>query len=158
MSYINTAKEYRRNLVKKLLDQGKTDQEISYLSEYSESWIRKLRTQHTQTSKDISLLHKPGGSKCRLSAENFEQLRQVLEKGSEAYGLEGSFWDRKRIKYVIEKEFSVIYDVEHISDIVARINFTLQKPEKKDYRQSAEKIKIWEEETLPEIKKSRIRC
>ncbi len=157
MNYINSSKAYRRNLVVKLIEQGKSDSEIAYLSEYSESWIRQLRTKHEKGEESITILHKPGGSVCRLSASNLEQLQQILEKGAEAYGLEGAFWDRKRIKYVIEQEFSVIYDIEHISDIAAKINFTLQKPVKKDFRQSAEKVKTWTETTLPEIKKSIVR-
>ena len=157
MNYINSSKSYRRNLVVKLIEQGKSDSEIAYLSEYSESWIRQLRTKYEKGEESITILHKPGGSVCRLSASNLEQLQQILEKGAEAYGLEGAFWDRKRIKYVIEQEFSVIYDIEHISDIAAKINFTLQKPVKKDLRQSAEKVKTWTETTLPEIKKSIVR-
>lgn len=157
MIYVNSSKEYRRNLVAKLFAQGKSDTEISYLSEYSESWVRQLRTKHEKSEGSIKILHKPGGSVCRLSSSNFAELRQILEKGAEAYGLEGAFWDRKRIKYVIEQEFSVFYDIEHISDIAAKINFTLQKPVKKDFRQSAEKVKTWTETTLPDIKKSFVR-
>jgi transposase len=157
MIYVNLNKEYRRQLVKKLFEQGKNDKEIAYLSDYSESWVRQLRLKHEKSEVSITTLHKPGGSVCRLSTSNFDQLRQILEKGAEAYGLEGAFWDRKRIKYVIEQEFSVFYDIEHISDIVTKINFTLQKPVKKDFRQSDEKVKIWIETTLPDIKKSFVR-
>ncbi len=157
MLYVNSSKKYRRELVQKLLDQGKSDQEIAYLSDYSESWVRQLRAKHEKSETSITILHKPGGSVCRLSPSNFEQLRQILEKGAEEYGLEGAFWDRKRIKYVIEQEFSVSYDIEHISDIVTKINFTLQKPVKKDFRQCDEKVKIWTDTTLPDIKKSCVR-
>jgi transposase len=154
MSYQHAQKEFRRNLVKKLIESGESDAQIAYLSDYSESWIRQLRRVHQQDENAIIVLHKPGGSVCRLSTENFSHLRQVLEKGAIAYGLEGEFWDRKRIKYVIEQEFSVIYDLEHISEIAARINFTLQRPVKKDFRQDAEKVSQWTEKTLPAIKKS----
>lgn len=153
MTYVNEIKSYRRNLVKKLFDQGKTYEEISHLTDYSESWIRQL---HKAYKKDVTLvtqLTKPGGSRCRLSKEDIKKLRAVLDQGSESYGLEGSFWDRKRVKYVIEQEFGVIYDIEHISEILSKINYTLQKPEKKDFRQKAEAAKKWVEETLPEIKK-----
>jgi transposase len=157
MIYVNLNKAYRRELVQKLFTQGKSDKEIAHLSDYSESWVRQLRLKHEKTEESITILYKPGGSVCRLSTSNFDQLRQILEKGAEAYGLEGAFWDRKRIKYVIEQEFSVFYDIEHISDIVAKINFTLQKPVKKDFRQSDEKVKTWTETTLPDIKKSFVR-
>jgi len=154
MSYINLAKSYRRRLAQKLFDQNKSNAEIAHLTEYSESYIRTLRSKHTKNGEDITILHKPGGSVCRLSSENLEHLRQILTNGAESYGLEGAYWDRKRIKYVIEKEFSVIYDIEHISDIATKLNFTLQKPVKKDFRQNAEKVQIWTETTLPDIKKS----
>ena len=152
-TYINKEKSYRRNLVKKLFEQGKTDIEITYLSEYSESWVRTLRSKFEKAKQDITVLQKPGGSVCRLSADNLTKLSIILNKGSETYGFEGVYWDRKRVKYVIETEFKVVYDIEHISDILYKINFTLQKPLKKDYRQNADKVKIWVEETLPEIKK-----
>lgn len=157
MTYINESKSYRRVLVKKLFDQDKTDAEIAHLSDYSESWIKQLRKQYQLGIDCITTLHKPGGSVCRLTAENLARLAEVLTNGAESYGLEGAFWDRKRIKYVIEQEFSVIYDVEHISDIVAKIKFTLQKPEKKDFRQNAQKVETWEQITLPDIKKSSVR-
>ena len=153
MSYVNLTKSYRRHLVAKLFEQGKSDAEIAYLSEYSERWIYQLRAKHERREESITLLHKPGGSVCRLSPENMVKLRQILERGAEVYGLEGAFWDRKRIKYVIEQEFSIVYDIEHISNITAKLNFTLQKPVKKDFRQNEEKVKIWTEETLPNIKK-----
>lgn len=155
--YINDIKDYRRNLVKKLFEQEKTYTEIAYLTDYSESWIRQLHKVYKEDTRLLTELSKPGGSKCRLSAEDLKKLRAVLDKGSQSYGLEGSFWDRKRVKYVIEQEFKVTYNVEHISEILSKINYTLQKPEKKDFRQKAEAAQKWVEETLPEIKKSSAR-
>ncbi len=154
MLYINLSKSFRRELVKKLFDLGKSDEEIVYLSAYSESWVRQLRVKYKEVEESIITLHKPGGSACRLSPANLETLREILKKGAEAYDLEGAYWDRKRVKYVIEKEFSVFYSVGHISDILSKIKFTLQRPVKKDFRQSAEKVETWIEITLPEIKKS----
>jgi transposase len=153
MEYINAFKSYRRSLLKKLIDAGETTARIAELTEYSESWVKTLRSKYEKEQFNVLELHKPGGSVCRLSAENFEQLRQTLDKGAELYGLEGAFWDRKRVKYVIEQEFGIVYDLEHISDILAKLNYTLQRPIKKDYRQSAEKVQQWTEKTLPEIKK-----
>lgn len=63
------------------------------------------------------MLQKPGGTVCRLTPSNFEELRAILDKGAVAYGLEGEFWDRKRVKYVIKQAFNIDYDVEHISAI-----------------------------------------
>ena len=101
----------------------------------------------------LQILEQQTGVAPRLSRENLITLAEVLGKGAEAYGLEGSFWDRKRVKYVIEQEFKCSYSVGHISEILAKINYTLQKPRKKDFRQTEEKVTTWTTETLPEIKK-----
>jgi transposase len=53
----------------------------------------------------------------RLSAKNMVRLREILDLGSVDYDLEGVFWGRKRVKYVIKQEFDIDYDVEHISEM-----------------------------------------
>ena len=154
MSYINESKSFKRTLLKRLIDKGENNKTIADILEFSESWVKQLRHRNETEGASAFLLQKPGGSVCRLSATQLDTLSSTLAKGAELYGLEGAFWDRKRVKYVIEQEFGVVYDVEHISDILKRINYTLQVPRKRDYRQSPEKVAIWENETLPAIKKS----
>jgi transposase len=153
MSYFNDLKSYKRNLLIQLIEKGSDNSLIAELTEFSESWVRQLRRVYEKNGASGLNLEKPGGSKCRLSDANLEHLRTVLGKGAPEYGLEGEFWDRKRVKYVIEQEFGIIYDEEHISCILAKINYTLQKPRKKDFRQNDEKVVEWQQTTLPEIKK-----
>lgn len=153
MDYINEMKNYRRNLVKKLFDDEMNDATIAHLTEYSESWIRTLRLKYQKHKEDICVLKQPGGSKCRLDDASLAKLRTILDKGAEAYGLEGAFWDRKRVQYVIAQEFKVTYYIAHLSEILSKMNYTLQKPAKKDFRQDVEKVATWTAATLPEIKK-----
>ena len=154
MSYINELKSFKRSVLKRLIDTGESDTTIADILEFSVSWVKQLRRLYAIEGAAALIPQKPGGSVCRLSVTQLDTLSSTLGKGAEFYGLEGAFWDRKRVKYVIEQEFGVVYDVEHISDILKRINYTLQVPRKRDYRQSPEKVAIWENETLPEIKKS----
>jgi transposase len=153
MQHIHPLKEYKRQLIVRLIDNGETDESIAALAEYSVKWIRHLRLLYEKEGDKVLILQKPGGSVCRLDESDLSALRGILDKGSESYGLEGAFWDRKRVKYVIKQEFNVDYDIEHISDILAKINYTLQKPRKKDFRQNETKVAVWTEQTLPEIKK-----
>ena len=154
MSYINESKSFKRTLLKRLIDKGETNKTIADILDFSESWVKQLRRRCETKGASVFIIQKPGGSVCRLSAAQLDTLYSTLSKGAELYGLEGVFWDRKRVKYVIEQEFGVVYDVEHISDILKKINYTFQVPRKRDYRQSPEKVAIWEKETLPAIKKS----
>ena len=153
MQHIHPFKAYKRNLVIRLLEKGESNETIADLTDYSVSWIGQLRNLYNEKGLTALSLQKPGGSVCRLSATDFETLRAILEKGAVLYGLEGEFWDRKRVKYVIKQAFNVDYDVEHISAILAKLNYTLQKPRKKDFRQDEAKVEQWVTETLPEIKK-----
>jgi transposase len=153
MDHVHPLKEYKRNLVIRLFEKGESDETIAELTELSVSWIGQLRTIYNKQGSEALRLQKPGGSFCRLTPSNFESLRAILDEGAQAYGLEGEFWDRKRVKYVIKQAFNIDYDVEHISAILAKINYTLQKPRKKDFRQDDAKVALWTTEILPDIKK-----
>ena len=156
MRYTNQTKSFKRDVLLRLIDKGESDKEIALVLDFSESWVKQLRCRYLSGGKEALKLRKPGGSVCRLSDADLASLSATLAKGSESYGLEGSFWDRKRVKYVIEQEFGVAYDIEHISDILKKINYTLQVPRKRDYRQDPEKVAVWVSETLPAIKKTRV--
>lgn len=153
MQHIHPLKEFKRNLIIRLFEKGESNEQIAELSELSVGWINHLHRIFQEKGSSSLVLQKPGGSVCRLTPSNFEELRLILDKGAVAYGLEGAFWDRKRVKYVIQQAFNIDYDVEHISAILAKLNYTLQKPRKKDFRQDDAKVELWTTKTLPEIKK-----
>ena len=94
------------------------------------------------------------GAKSRLSAEQLAKLPEFLLKGSEYYEFSGDYWTHKRVKYVIEKEYGVIYEVKQVGRILAKIAWTLQKPQKKDAQQDLVKVEKWKIEDLPALKKS----
>lgn len=94
------------------------------------------------------------GAKPRLSAEQLVKLPEFLSKGSESYDFSGNYWTHKRVKYVIEKEFGVIYEVKQVGRILKKIAWTSQKPQKKDAKQDLAKINKWKTEDLPALKKS----
>jgi transposase len=93
------------------------------------------------------------GAKSRLSVEQLAKLPEFLSKGSEYYAFSGNYWTHKRVKYVIEKEFGVIYEVKQVGRILSKIAWTLQKPQKKDIQQDLAKVEKWQNEDLAAIKK-----
>ncbi len=70
------------------------------------------------------------------------------------YDFTGDYWTRKRVKYVIEKEFGVIYQERQVGRILKKIGWTRQKPQIKDAKQCPEKVEKWKVEDLPNLKKS----
>lgn len=153
MQHIHPLKEFKRGLIIRLFEKGESNETIAELTDYTTGWIEQLYRVFQTEGASALVLQKPGGSVCRLTPSHFEELRAILDKGAVAYGLEGEFWDRKRVKYVIKQAFNIDYDVEHISAILSKLNYTLQKPRKKDFRQDDTKIEVWTEKTLPDIKK-----
>ena len=97
---------------------------------------------------------KVGGSKRLLTAPQLEELVRLLDKGAEYNGFEGNLWTRKRVQSLIKAKFDVEYKIRSISDLLRDLGYTLQKPDRRSYRQDPEKVKKWVEETLPALKKS----
>ncbi len=58
----------------------------------------------------LPLFEKCKGITPRSNAVQTAALPTFLLKSAIAYGFTGDYWTCKRVKYVIEKEFSVIYE------------------------------------------------
>ncbi|NJR76013.1 MAG: winged helix-turn-helix domain-containing protein [Scytonema sp. CRU_2_7] len=106
-----------------------------------------------KASLGLPLSQKRLGAKPRLSTEQLMELPEFLSKGSESYDFTGDYWTQKRVKYVIEKEYSIIYEVKQVGRILKKIGWTSQKPQKKDAKQDIAKVETWKTETLPALKK-----
>ena len=106
-----------------------------------------------KSSLGLPISQKHLGAKSRLNAEQLAKLPDFLSKGSEYYEFSGDYWTHKRVKYVIEKEYGVIYEVKQVGRILEKIAWTSQKPQKKDAKQDLEKVAKWKIESLSALKK-----
>ena len=122
--------------------------EIVGLTQQSVSKICK------KASLGLPISQKRLGAKSRLSKEQLIKLPEFLSKGSESYEFTGDYWTHKRVKYVIEKEYGVIYEVKQVGRILEKIAWTSQKPQKKDGKQDLAKVEKWKTESLSALKKS----
>ena len=59
----------------------------------------------------------------------------------------------ERVRHVIETEYQVVYQVKQVGRILALINWTRQKPQKKEAKQDLQKVAQWQTEDLPKLKK-----
>jgi transposase len=138
-----------------LYQQGKTQKFIVQalgVSQPSVSrWIKAFK------ERGEASLARPqvGGSIRRLTPEQIEQLVKMLDEGAAHHGFEGNVWTRARVKELIERKFGVTYQVRTLSDLLRDLGYTLQKPDRRSYRQDPEKVREWRAQTLPELKKKR---
>jgi len=144
---------FRRRAIE-LFQQGKSQKYIYEALGVSQStvsrWISEFKT------KGEASLERPkiGGSNRKLTPRQVKQLTTMLDEGAEHHGFEGNLWTRARVKDLIERQFGVVYQVRSMSDLLRDLGYTLQKPDRRSYRQDPQKVKQWREETLPALKKS----
>jgi transposase len=97
--------------------------------------------------------HPPQGMTPRLSAEQKEQIPELLAKGAEAYGYRGDVWTASRVAEVIAKTFGVRYHRDHVGRLLREAGWSRQKPVERASQRNEEALKNWSDERWPDIKK-----
>ncbi len=97
------------------------------------------------------------GAPPRLSADQRARLFGLLEKGATAHGFRGEVWTCKRVAQLIKREFGVLYHPAHVSRILKRMGFSLQKPDRLADQRDEDAIQEWRDKRWPELKKGRSR-
>lgn len=123
-------REQRNSVIINSIALGLNQSEQGALVHLSQQMISKILQNH---AKGLPACQKREGSKPRLSQEQMAKLPTLLSQGTSFYEFEGDYWTQSRVKYVIEKEFGVIYSVKQVGRILKKIGWTRQKPQKKTF-------------------------
>jgi putative transposase len=146
--------EYRFGLMIKLVEEGKSQTAIAQFLGCSQSWVSKfLKRYRAEGNSALKVRHARRGKSARLSAMQFEVLAQLLLEGALHHGFPTDNWTRERIAALIQEQFSVSYHPSHISKLMRRLGFTLQKPKRRSFKKDEAQGKQWREQTLPALKK-----
>lgn len=112
-------------------------------------WIKRARE-----GGHGALFHrKPPGKTSRLTPEQQAKAPDLLRRGSAAWGFEGERWTRARVATMLQREFGVQYHPAHVSRLLAKWGWTLQKPTRRARQQDPAKVQEWREETWPVLEK-----
>ena len=132
---------------------NKTQVEIASYLGVSQStiseWIKEYKKKGI-SSFDYSNV---GGSVRRISKKDQLNLIEILNKGALANGFDGDIWTRKRVQHIIKEQYKIDYGLTAVGDLLRDLGFTVQKPDKRSYKQDPEKVKYWKEIHLPSLKK-----
>lgn len=151
----NQAKEYRYGLIYKLREENKSQKAIAELTQCSQGWVSKvLKRYKTIGIEGLKVKGKAKGNESRLTKAEFTALEERLLEGALHHGFATDNWSRERIAALIKTQFGQSYHVSHISKLMQKIGFSLQKPKTKSYRKDEQAVLKWKEETLPTLKKS----
>jgi len=150
------AQEFRLQQIVALSQEGYTQPDIARLVECSQGWVSKvLKRAQLEGQGALKAKGPAPGKAAALSASQLQQLRTLLEAEAKAAGFATDGWTRQRVAQLIKDRFGVTHHLSHISRILCRLGFSLQKPKRHDYRQDAGAVAAWKQERLPELKKSR---
>lgn len=151
--------EERRIAGAKLLSKGKLSQEeIAQelgVNRYTVTrWAKALRERGVEALK----ARKASGRPLRLTEAGEEQLLAELRKGAKAHGYADERWTLPRIAAVLEREVKVSYDPDHLSVVMRRLGWSVQRSQPKAVERDEQAIYTWVETMLPEaLKKGRRR-
>jgi putative transposase len=97
--------------------------------------------------------HVSTGRPGKLTADQLQELDQILRRGALAAGFPTERWTGRRVRTVIERTFGVAYHVKYIPRLLARLGWSLQQPLTRAQERDAEVIQAWLAHDWPRIKK-----
>lgn len=149
-----SAQKFRRQMIVRLHEEGKGQSKIAELLDLSQSYVSRILRSYKQSGAQAFEVSTGKGAVPRLSKDQKIQLCALLEAGAVSYGFEGAIWTSKRVQRVIAEQFAVFYSQRQVDRILKELNYTRQKPQKVDYRQSKASVETWKTEGLAALKKS----
>jgi transposase len=96
---------------------------------------------------------KPPGAAPKLTAQQCENLVELIEQGPTAAGYTSGVWTGPMIGDLIAQRFDVHYHNHHIPRLLHKLGFSVQRPRKRLARADADKQAQWLQVTFPKIKK-----
>ena len=145
--------ERRRQRAVKMLREGYSVTEVARRVGSSHSsvilWRDRVRRHGLQ-----ALQAKPAsGRPPKLERRQLEKLPRLLLKGALKWGYSTDLWTTSRIADIIEREFHVRYHRAHVGRLLASLDWSCQKPERRAVEQDPEALARWKRYRWPAIKK-----
>ena len=112
-------------------------------------WLKRARA----GGADALRAHPPPGPTPKLSAPQCTQLVALLTQGATAHGWHGNVWTTKRVAALIATHFGVHYHPAHVSRLLRRLGWSVQKPIVRATQRDADAVERWRTERWPAIKK-----
>ena len=149
-----TWKEWRRRRALELHEAGWTQALIAQALGVTEAavsqWFKMVKESGPEALKPKTRQ----GQGAWLSEEQLRKLPAVLDRGPESFGFSGELWTCPRIARVIEHEFGVLYDPDHVRRLMHRLDWTCQTPVLRASQREEARILDWLTRVWPAMLKS----
>lgn len=145
--------EARRHRALRLLDQGRSLNEVARLLECAPSSVMHWRDARDAGGEKALRVRFSPGRPPKLNAREQRRLVTLLLRGAQAHGYATDLWTTARIAQVIYREFRVRYHRAHVGRLLHALGWSVQKPERRALERNEERIEQWKRDTWPRIKK-----
>lgn len=95
------------------------------------------------------------GRSALLSDEQWQDIQNALLEGPAAHGYDTELWTLERIADLIDKKTGIKYHPGYVWEILKKLGWSYQKPERVAKQRDEEAIARWKRERWPVIKKGR---
>jgi transposase len=147
-------REGRRRRAWELKEAGWKQQDIAVALGVSGGAVSQWLTRARAEGVEEGLRRHPApGPTPKLTPEQLAQLPALLERGAEAYGFRGQAWTCKRVGEVIRRTSGVTDDPSHISRLLHRLGYSVQRPIERATQRDEGTIRVWWEQRWPALKK-----
>jgi len=116
------------------------------------SVMRWMDAHHRLGDAGLKVRPAPGRPR-RLTTRQEARLLRELLRGALAHGYGTDLWTTKRIAEVIERTFGVHYHRSHVSRLLARNDWSPQKPERRARERDEAAIARWKRTRWPRVKR-----
>jgi transposase len=120
--------EGRRLRAWELYEQGWTQAAIARALGVTTGAVCQWIKQGRGGGREALYHRKPPGRRARLTDEQGRELLAILARGAEGSGFRGDVWTTKRVAAVIAREFRVRYHPAHVSKLLRRLGWSVQRP------------------------------
>jgi transposase len=153
---MNSAARVRREKVRiqaaAMFEDSKTTAQIASELRVSGKSVREWRRRWIAGGTDALASAGPGGSDCRLSADQQKQLGEILDEGPVHHGWDDARWTLTRVAEVIERRFGVSYTLRGVSYLLHRIGYSQQVPTRRAIERDPEAIASWYRRRWPSVR------
>ena len=133
-----------RELIIKLHDQGKKQEEISELIGCSQPTVHRW-IKHSLSGRTLKTLPK-SGRPTKLTKKNLTKIKKKLTENIKKANDEYCSVSTKQLKDIIHREIGEVYSLRHVERIMHKLGFSLIKPRPQHLRHDQKKVDAFRDE------------
>jgi transposase len=153
---MNAAARVRRERVRiqaaTMFAESKSSAQIASELRVSEKSVRHWRRRWTAGGTAALASAGPGGSDCKLTADQQKRLAEMLDDGPVVHGWDDARWTLARVAELIERRFEVTYTLRGVSYLLHRIGYSQQVPTRRAIEPDPEAIASWHRRRWPSVR------